>query len=195
MTQNQRWFEVHGDETLALDWKIDSKALVWEIGGYEGRWAAQIIEKFDPFMEIFEPQEWAFDKLVTRFTGNEKVKIHPFGLWVTRMNLPLYNYETDGATLVGEGIRVGVSKFVDIHACVPENVDLCLMNVEGAEFVLIPYLMGLGLMKRFRYFWCQFHPGWVKNGDEKSNIIYKGMLKTHYKMWDCYPTAVAWERQ
>jgi len=45
---NTTWFEVDGDNTLALDWKIDEHSIVWEIGGFEGRWAAQIQEKYNP---------------------------------------------------------------------------------------------------------------------------------------------------
>jgi hypothetical protein len=76
-----------------------------------------------------------------------------------------------------------------------DTVDVCLMNIEGAEFVLLPYMIGMDMMKRFRFFWCQFHPGLLPHGDERANEIFKGMLRTHKKIWDYYPTAVAWERK
>lgn len=192
--QNQRWFTDKGDETFALNWAdIDSDSTVWEIGGFEGRWAAQMVEKYNPFISIFEPQPWAVTRLNDKFGANNKVSILPFGLWVMDAHLPLYKYETDGASLLDEGARTQVCEFKDIHPRAHGNVDVCLMNVEGAEFVLIPYLMGLGLMKNFRYFWCQFHT-FVPDADLRANGIYKGMLQTHKKIWDYYPTAVAWER-
>ena len=84
--------------------------------------------------------------------------------------------------------------FADIYKMLNTDVDVCLMNIEGGEFVLIPYMIGLNLMKRFRYFWCQFHPGVIESGKEKTELIYEGLSKSHRVMWDYYPTAVAWER-
>lgn len=190
------WQEVKGDETLALDWPIDQNATVWEIGGYEGRWAAQIVEKFNPNMNVFEPQGWAVEKLNTRFAGNEKVIIHPFGLWTHHTIMKLWEHDTDGASVVrNSGRKAEMCDFMDIHSHLIRDVDLCLMNIEGGEYVLLPYLIGLGLMKHFRFFWCQFHPGLVMRGDDKKKLLYAGMKRTHKILWDFYPTAVAWERK
>jgi hypothetical protein len=192
----QTWQEVHGDETLALAWPIDSESLVWEIGGFEGRWAAQIVERFDPYMHIFEPQAWAYGRLNTRFVDNPKVSVSPFGLWTHDCVLRLWEHETDGASVMRHDGRT--SEFCDFHDIMhslTKPVDLCLMNIEGAEYVLIPHLIGLGLMQFFRFFWCQFHPGLVEFGKEKSDLIFSGMAATHKVLWSYFPTAVAWERK
>lgn len=191
------WREKDGDNTYALDWPINADSIVWEIGGYEGRWAAQIAEKFDPTIEIFEPQTWAFNKLAQRFWGKEKVRLHPYGLWIDSAVLPMSHYETDGASLMNEGGLTADGVFEDIFGILkaePNDIDLALMNIEGAEFILIPYMVGLGLMKRFRYFWCQFHTFADPSGRRKGEI-YNGVQLTHRVIWDFYPTAVAWERK
>jgi hypothetical protein len=196
--QNGNWFEDRGDETVALDWPIGPEALVWEIGGFAGRWAKQMVDKFDCRMEIFEPQDWAVERLSALFLGiKPKVHIYPYGLWVTNATLPMYNWETDGCTLIEKaGEKVGHGNFVDVyHFSGDPDVDVCLMNIEGAEFALLPYMLGIGMMKKFKFFWCQFHPGLAANGDERANRIFKGILNTHHKLWDYYPTAVAWERK
>lgn len=191
------WREKDGDNTYALDWPINEDSEVWEIGGYEGRWAAQMIEKFDPTIHVFEPQDWAYKKLSNRFWDNEKVFIYPWGLWVYDTALTLHHYETDGASLMHEG---GLSRncafrdVYDILKAATKDIDVALMNIEGAEFILIPYMVGLKLMKRFRYFWCQFHPFADPSGARKGEI-YNGMQLTHKVLWDFYPTAVAWERK
>lgn len=191
---HNKWKENHGDETYALDWKIDSAARVWEIGGFEGRWAAQIVEKFDPYMEIFEPQGWAFEKLKARFRDFENVDVYNYGLWVMDASLPLYYIGTDGASLLHPGAHSEVLQFRDIYNKVYAEVDLCLMNIEGAEFVLLPYMIGNDLMQHFRYFWCQFHPGLVNEGETRFLRIFEGLKRTHRVKWNFYPTAVAWER-
>lgn len=191
----QLWLATLGDETLALDWPIDEHAVVWEIGGFEGRWAAQMVEKYNPLMYIFEPQMWAYAKLIRQFEGNPKVSVHPVGLWTYDTILRLWEHDTDGASVVKRDGRASeLCSFTDIFHPHPTEVDVCLMNIEGGEFVLLPYLLGLEQMRRFRFFWCQFHPGVVAHGQEKADLIYKGLAKTHRVMWDYYPVAVAWER-
>lgn len=192
------WQHAKGDDTLALDWDIDSTSVVWEIGGFEGRWAAQMAEKFNPHIFIWEPQNWAYHKLRDRFSSNEKVTIAPVGLWTYDASLTLQEFETDGASVVRQDGRVqAVCQFRDIFTTLQEiqTVDVCLMNIEGGEYVLLPYLIGLDQMRRFRYFWCQFHHGLVEHAEEKTKLIYRGLERTHTVLWDYYPTAVAWERK
>lgn len=80
------WREKDGDNTYALDWPIRENSLVWEIGGYEGRWAAQMVEKFDPTLHIFEPQDWAFRKLTYFWC-----QFHTFADPDTRRSMEIYN--------------------------------------------------------------------------------------------------------
>lgn len=189
------WREKDGDNTYALDWPIGEDSLVWEIGGYEGRWAAQMAEKFNPTIDIFEPQTWAFVKMAERFWGKEKIRLHPHGLWIDNVVLPLHHVETDGASILNEGGKTQDGVFEDVYDALkaePKDIDVGLMNIEGAEFILLPYMIGLGLMERFRFFWCQFHTFADPSGDRKG-MIYNGMQRTHDIIWDFYPTAVAWE--
>lgn len=195
---HQTWKEADGDHTLALNWDINEESRVWEIGGFEGRWASQIARKYDPLIDIFEPQEWAVERLEYRFQENKKALVRPYGLWVMEANLPLYHYETDGASLVNPGVRSQVCEFRDIYAEAAKTngeIDLCLMNIEGAEFSLIPYMTSTGVMQKIHYFWCQFHPGLVWDGDERFRRINEEMERTHRVIWSYYPSAVAWERK
>lgn len=194
MDPHSAWKDADGDATYALEWQINKAALVWEIGGFEGRWAGQMAEKYDCNVDIFEPQGWAVERLQSRFRDNAKVTINPYGLWVMDASLPIYNYETDGASLFEHNTHSEVRAFKDIFGEVDGNIDVCLMNIEGGEFVLLPYMIGYGLMKHFKYFWCQFHT-FVPDSRRKMKVIYEQMDETHRVMWDFFPTAVAWERK
>lgn len=192
------WQEDRGDETLALDWPLCEDSVVWEIGGFEGRWAGQIIEKYHPYIKIFEPQQWAVKKLEEKFGHLPNVSIQPFGLWPHTTVLRLWEHDTDGASVMrNDGRESEFCDFQDIYGNLrmEGDIDLCLMNIEGAEYTLLPYLIGLDMMEKFRYFWCQFHPGLVQFGEEKTARIFSGMSRTHNVLWDYYPTAVAWERK
>lgn len=195
--QNHRdWFEAKGDDTLALDWPINSDSLVWEIGGYEGRWAKQMANKFNPTIDIFEPQGWAFEKLQKRFSNNPKVYLHDFGLWVETCHRNMAAFETDGASVVKpeESGDVLVSLEDIFVTSFGQNIDVCLMNIEGGEFVLLPYMIGYGIMKHINYFWCQFHT-FYGNSEDRAKGIFEAMNFTHDLFWNCYPTAVAWKRR
>lgn len=197
----KNWFAVDGDNTLALDWGLNENSLVWEIGGFEGRWAQQIWDKFHCHIDVFEPQYWAVEKLKKRFDGIEKITIHPYGLMVPPREyewetMSIGGYETDGAGLYSDKYPILAVPFRDINYELSElskKVDLALMNIEGYEFELIPHLIETGKMKKFKHFWCQFHMGLgITDVNTRKDWIFSALSKTHDMIWNCFPTAVAW---
>jgi FkbM family methyltransferase len=194
----QNWFEAKGDETLALDWPLTPLGRVWEIGGFEGRWVKQMAEKFGCFIDVFEPQMWAVERMRTKFDGNDKITIHPFGLWVDNGYQRIGNFGTDGATIMGnaEGqTEMGEFRlYSDVMETLPLPVDVCLMNIEGAEYFLLPAMIHSGWIENFDHFWCQFHTS-KELAEGQSERIMESMLTTHELLWDCFPTAVAWRRK
>lgn len=199
----KNWFEVKGDETLALDWDLNENSHVWEIGGYEGRWAQQIWDKFHCHIDIFEPQLWAVERLQKRFDGIDKIKIHPYGLWTSDTQLTIKDFFTDGASVMksleiqsrGEGVGNFKTIYHEVYSF-PHNIDVCLMNIEGAEYILIPSLASSGIIARFKNFWCQFHPDLISDNTEVqfelTHNVFNAMERTHDLLWTCFPTAVAW---
>jgi len=192
--QHSRWKEANGDNTLALEWAIDEDSTVWEIGGFEGRWAEQIAGKYDPYISIFEPTKWGYGKCSALFFENDKVEVNHYGLWVMNAHLPIYNPGNDGASLLMAHEKSEICPFKDVYFELEQEVDLCLMNVEGSEFVLLPYMIANGLMQNIRQFWCQFHL-FVPGSQERFLRIHEGMKTTHRVKWNHFPTAVAWVRK
>lgn len=193
----QKWFEVDGDNTLALDWPLDENSHVWEIGGYEGRWAKQIFDKYHSHITIFEPQLWAAFKIQELFKEEKDIDLRPYGLWVKNEIIPIGNYGTDGASVFyddgRESKQLGV--FREIHNEIwnyPHYINLMLMNVEGAEWTLLPAMIEQRTILTFRNFWCQFHPQNEVDHELFGRIC--GLLEMlgFEIIWDCYPTAVAW---
>lgn len=194
----KRWREVDGDNTYALNWDLNEDSHVWEIGGFEGRWAQQIWDKFHCYITIFEPQLWAVEKLKIRFEGIEKIDIRPYGLWLTDEMYQMGNYHTDGASLIRNDEREPTvpslfKNFYNEIIMFPHEIDLALMNVEGAEYRLVHGLIEKGIMYKFQNFWCQWHP--FDESDYTHANIFKRLELTHNKIWDFFPTAVAWSRK
>ena len=196
----QNWFDVRGDETLALDWPLTPMSHVWEIGGFEGRWVGQIAHKFNCYVGVFEPQKWAVERMIDKFGGNDKIAIHPYGLWIDNGFLRMSSFFTDGANVFGKqdsDARVELGEFrlySDILEVFPHPIDVALMNVEGAEYFLLPAMIKTGWIEKFDHFWCQFHPS-MELVKGQSESIMDGMLDTHDLLWDCFPMAVAWRRK
>lgn len=203
LTGIEKWRAVDGDNTLALDWPLTEDSHVWEIGGFEGRWVQQIWDKYHCHITVFEPQLWAVEKLSKRFFGIDKIDIRPYGLWIKEGWEPIDRFETDGATVIEQAAvpmdnKTGQGFFKNIWDEVygfEFDIDLALMNIEGAEYTLIPFMANSGIINRLEYFWCQFHPNLNDFNQPLSTDIYAMMSKTHDMLWDCYPTAVAWKRR
>lgn len=191
------WREADGDNTYALDWPLTESSHVWEIGGFEGRWAQQMWDKYHCHITIFEPQLWAVDRMRKRFAGIDKITIHPYGLWLDDCNIALGASETDGASLFATRPPWEVVKMRNIHEVIaehPPEVDLALMNIEGAEYDLLPELILENEMRFFKNFWCQFHPGHLSR-DHDAGRIFADLEQTHKKIWDFFPTATAWRKK
>lgn len=194
----EKWRALDGDKTLALDWPLNEYSHVWEIGGFEGRWAQQIWDKFHCHLTIFEPQPWAVYKLLKRFEGLDKIEIRDYGLHIEDTWMDIGGFETDGAGVFSLHEPVQQVQFRDVFQEMknfPFPIDMALMNIEGMEFILLPEMIARGWMEKFTYFWCQFHPGLVQDGHTKAQKIFWGMEHTHEELWNCYPTAVAWKRR
>ena len=194
----EKWHEADGDSTLALDWPLNEDSHVWEIGGFEGRWAQQIWDKYHCNITIFEPQAWAVERMKKRFAGISKIDIRPYGLWTHDDTLALANFETDGASMVSvqPDKPIGMGKFVDYFSELedfPHAIDVALMNIEGAEYILLPEFVWSGVIMQFKNIWCQFHPD--GESDDRHIAIFDQMGKTHEMIWNCFRTAVAWRKR
>ena len=49
------WFRDNGDKTLRLNYELNEKSVVIDLGGYEGQWAADIFCKYVCSIHVFEP--------------------------------------------------------------------------------------------------------------------------------------------
>ena len=42
----QRWFRDKGDQTLRLNYDLNEHSVVFDLGGYEGQWSADIFQRY-----------------------------------------------------------------------------------------------------------------------------------------------------
>lgn len=153
----------HEWDQRSVEFPLTSESVVFEVGGYIGRWALAIAERYDPRLYVFEPQMWAFERCKTALRWHPQARVYNYGLATKRGKFPLGNFETDGCSMVNiPGDKpTGVGDFEEIGNFLRyrkiKKINLMLMNIEGYEFDLIPYMIDMGIMKTIHFFMCQFH--------------------------------------
>ncbi len=182
----QRWFEDNGDRTHRINYDLDEDSIVFDLGGYEGSWSADIFEKYGCEVYIFEPVKKYFDKIVDRFKNNPK--IHVFNLGLSNKN-GTYNiyYNNDSSSLVHktsetESIQLrNICDFIDETNI--EKIDLIKINIEGEEFDLLDEIINRLYQSKFSNIQVQFHKMFDDCYQRRDNIR-KSLSETHHTTYD-----------
>lgn len=181
-------------DKLAVEWPLTTDSTVVEIGGYCGRWALQIAERYHPHIHVFEPQPWAFE-VCKRVLGTQAV-VHNFALGTHNGTHNMGQWGTDGCSFFNWD--VGDENTGEMREAAPilnslGNIDLMLMNIEGYEHLLLPYLLD-NLIDLPRFLMVQFH---TFNDKDVSSMgfLRKYMLEWYELLWDYGPTLSAWQRK
>lgn len=176
------WFADNGDQTLRLDYDLNEKSVVLDVGGYKGEFAGDIFCKYNATLYVFEPIESFFKIIQKKFVNNQKVKVYNFGLAGKdeQMEISL----TDNASSVF--LKTEDSETIQLKSIVnfiKENniqfVDLIKINIEGGEYELLESLIENNLLSIFKNIQVQFHDFLLDDGKERMNNIQEHLAKTH----------------
>lgn len=175
------WFAAKGDATLRLDYELDQDSVVFDMGGYEGQWAADIFIKYHPFVYVFEPHPGFASAIRRRFSSNEKVRIFEYGLSNNDKEIEL-GVLADSSSLFKKGSESIVVKLRSASDFISEfqipRIDLMKINIEGGEYDLLEHLIETGLVKNITNIQVQFHD-FVPNARGRMNRIQEFLSKTH----------------
>jgi FkbM family methyltransferase len=175
------YFRADGENTLRLDYDLDEDSIVFDIGGYEGRWAQDIFSRYRCHIHIFEPVPAFDDNIRKRFSGNDKIVVHQFGLGKTNSNVEIF-LSQDGSSLFKKtGIATNI-KLVKLGDFFSQNqissVDLMKINIEGGEYDLLEELIDTGLVTRVKNIQVQFHD-FVPKAEKRMRKIQDSLRQTH----------------
>jgi FkbM family methyltransferase len=175
----------------AIDWSINESSIVWDVGSYRGRWALQICRQYNPFVFAFEPQRWAYQvsKIVL---ANYKAMVFDFALGIENGSYSMSHYGTDSCSFVRSDKRDATVKMRDIDEVkqvLNVEIDLMMMNIEGYEYQLIPYMFDCGIYPRFLC--VQFHESLMGS---KPYPEFKQLLNQKYRnLWNFGSLLSGWE--
>lgn len=176
----------HPWDEKAVDWPLTSESVVVEVGGYKGRWALQIAERYGPRLWVFEPQGWAYN--VCRDVLSERATVLGYGLGATDGFAHMSAYETDGCTFVnGDGPMAEMREIKSVFKRLGlSRIDLMLMNIEGYEYTLIPHMLAQNILPA--RLMVQMHSF---AGDSEG---LRDLLASRYRLlWDYGDVLSAWE--
>mgnify|MGYP003114191275 CR=1 FL=1 len=182
MDEFQRWFADNGDNTHRINYDLDKNSIVFDVGGYEGDFAAKIYEKYNSTVYVFEPVEEFYNLIQDRFKNVDKIKVFKYGLAAENKHVEI-NLDGDQSsthTLNNSKKQTIELRKIDevIKKLKIENIDLIKINIEGEEFPLLKYSIIKNITKKMKNIQVQFHT-FINFSSQKRRAIQHKLKETH----------------
>ncbi len=191
---HRAWVRDNGDQTRRLDYPLTETSVVFDVGGFVGDFAQQIVDRFNATVFLFEPVRKYHEACVNRFAGNPKVRCFHFGLADTDGTFRISD-ANDASSITrmdadADSEVVAVRCFADFVAEQGiRGIDLLKVNIEGGEYPLLPHLLDRGLAPMIGDLQVQFH-NFIPDAVAMRNTIRERLQATHRETWN-YP--FVWE--
>jgi FkbM family methyltransferase len=185
----RRWFRDSGDTTLRVDYPLNERSVVFDLGGYHGDFAAAIYDRYGCTVHVFEPVPSFYEMCLKRFQDNPKIICHKFGL-SDKTGSFMISDAADASSISASGgasqkISVEVVSCDEFLASIDTPyIDLLKINIEGGEYEVLPLLIKTGLINNINHLQIQFHD-FISNAREMREIIRMDLSLTHNEVW-CY---------
>jgi FkbM family methyltransferase len=175
------WHDARGDKTLRVEYPLDSRSVVLDVGGFEGQWASDIFARYLCRIHVFEPLPEAADAIGRRFAVNPHIKLHRAALGAKAGTAELA-VQGDGSSLHAPGERrVAVQVVTPEEVLAAENIGevaLLKINIEGGEYDLLEHLIATGLISRIKDIQVQFHMD-IQDAEQRMHDIQSRLAGTH----------------
>jgi FkbM family methyltransferase len=176
------WYAVDGDEVLRLNYDLNADSIVLDVGGYEGEWAGKIFCKYGCIIHVFEPVDKFYEEIKGKFTKNNKVFVHNFGLGNKDEEV---SFGVDGnasSEFIGSDDHFEKVQLRSVVEIFKENdikvVDLMKINIEGGEYDVLEALINAGLISKILNIQVQFHD-FVPDAQARMKKIHEKLKLTH----------------
>lgn len=177
----KQWIHAGADAKHRYDYELGPEDIVFDLGGYHGDWAFDIHERYGSQIHVFEPLDTYCDLIQQRFTDNEKIHVHRFGLSADDGQLQLGVLEDESSQFKQATETVtcqlkSAAQFIEANQI--DRVALMKINIEGGEYDLLDSLIDSGLIERFGDIQVQFH-WFVPDAHRRMQRIQSALERTH----------------
>lgn len=139
---------------------LGHSSVVFDVGGFQGNWAADIHERYGARIHVFEPHPAFAGEIRNRFQGNDAILTHEFALGSSEGELTLSD-DGDASSSFRKGKLSVKGRIEPVARFFAETdiprIDLMKVNIEGGEYDLLPALSEAGIMPRIGILQVQFH--------------------------------------
>jgi FkbM family methyltransferase len=192
MTAIEQWINDNGDNTHRLNYNLNNNSIVFDLGGYIGWFTEQINNKYGSKIYCFEPIKEFYVELQNKFIANKNIFV--FQLAISDENKKEIIYVNNDASSIfqktGQPVEIDC---VTLDKVMLDNninyIDLIKINIEGAEYSLLEYMIKNDLIKKCNNIQVQFH-NFIEHYDLRHDYIRYELEKTHYLTYN-YP--FVWE--
>jgi FkbM family methyltransferase len=165
---------------------LGPQSIVFDMGGFQGNWAADIRTRYGSKVHVFEPHPRFADEIARRFANTSDVSVHACALGSASGSLTLSDDgdASSGLKTGGRSVSGRIEAVADFFARhdVPV-IDLMKINIEGGEYDLLPALAEAGILPRIRVLQVQFHL-FAENDLARREAIRATLAKTHACDWN-----------
>ena len=180
------WALHNGDNTFALNYKLNDNSTIIDLGGFHGKWADMIISKYNPNIILVEPIPEFYKFLCNKFKNNPKISVLNYGISTTKHDGVLF-LDGDATSKYIVNTRPVKIKFITIQDLLNEigktHIDLIQINIEGEEYPLLEKMVEDDSILNFDNIQIQYHI-FVENAFERRLWIQERMLENFHKNYD-----------
>jgi FkbM family methyltransferase len=175
------------DEDLRYNYSLNQDSIVFDLGGYHGLFSKQIYNRYKCNIHTFEPIDYLYDICHQELKDLDKVKLYRKVLGDKNDTVNFYVAGDASSIYMAWGQVKNENSYAEMvpidSYMADENiheVDLLKMNIEGAEYYLLEYMIDKGILTKFKNIQIQFHENSVDNWRERYNKIIDALNLTHF---------------
>lgn len=180
-----RWLADRAEERRYNFPELRRGAVVVDLGGYQGEWAAGVTDRYDTHVHIFEAHPRFADDMAKRFAEHKRIAVHPVALASTSGTFSITDDGVASKADTGGSVKCQSVEAKAYLAWIGvTHIDLLKVNIEGGEYDIIPYLIETGLIANIDTIQVQFHRNSADDEKRREKII-EQLRHTHDRTW-CY---------
>lgn len=179
-----RYFTSMNGEKKRLDYDLNQSSVVIDLGSFHGEFAKDIYNKYKCHVYCFEPYKEFYDysKLVVI---EDKIKFYNYALGDSETKKKIYFKEDETSFFnIGDNYEEILIKEYgkEITNLNIKKIDLMKINIEGAEYDLLEYILDNNFHAQIQNLQIQFHSN-VENYKKRKNEIRNKLKRTHKIEW------------
>jgi FkbM family methyltransferase len=176
----EEWNSMDGDNMHRINYDLNEKSIVFDVGSYKGEFAEKIYQKYGSKLYCFEPIK-TFCRIIE--SRNRDFQVYNFGLGGSTRSQEIYMM--DNATSIFNYEKTEeyrTIKIRDIDEVITDlgidQIDLMKINIEGAEYELLNRIIEKDIVSKISNIQIQFHL-FVDNAIGEREKIQEKLQKTH----------------